>query len=320
MNGKILSLVESLGRTPPTAPAMVRERCLRRRLNTCDCRLCLDACGAGALSLIDRQVFFEAAKCTGCHRCAAACPNETFVAVKDPQEIIRLVAGRTRTGFSCFRQRPRYDYEIPIPCLGMFSAEMLLSLGRSGCGTILFNTDGCATCCNNRAFEHFLATLRQVMAEASELLPGELAVAAGTAEERAAPSRRSFFAGVRAGMKVFLRERCTDPVTESGPGRRLPLRTRLVEDLLHGAEGSEKDRLRSLITPTLTVTDGCTACPRCTGICPTGALRAGGNGPGKRLLFAASRCSSCGLCVAFCKEAALSLTPPLIFQRELPAA
>ncbi len=319
MKEHVLSLIEAIGSSPQTAPAIVRERCLRRRLNTCDCRLCLNACAAGALSLVDRQVVLDEGKCTGCLRCVAVCPNESLVAAGDLEEIMRKAAGRTRLYVSCFRQKPRFADEVPVPCLGLFSEEMLLALGRSGCKMILFNTDGCATCCNKSAAEQFLAALRLVLTAASEFLTGELSLAADTASEEQYPqSRRTFLANVRAGMTFFVRERQKNSAPgQPGQGRRLPFRVRLVDSLLAKAEGKEKSRLHALITPTLKVTDACTTCPRCTGICPTGALRTDGTGPGKRLIFAASRCSTCGLCVAFCKEAALSLTPsPLIAGKE----
>lgn len=55
------------------------------------------------------------------------------------------------------------------------------------------------------------------------------------------------------------------------------------------------------------VTDRCTLCFACTGVCPTQALQAGGGIP--KLQFTEARCVQCGLCANTCPEQAIELTP-----------
>ena len=65
-----------LDRNSTDNPAIIEERCLRRRLNTNECQLCMTACPHGALTLRGRAVHLDPGLCTGCHRCRAVCPQD----------------------------------------------------------------------------------------------------------------------------------------------------------------------------------------------------------------------------------------------------
>jgi ferredoxin len=50
-------------------------------------------------------------------------------------------------------------------------------------------------------------------------------------------------------------------------------------------------------------------------MCPTGAIKLERQcDNGKKLTFAATRCTGCGLCAAFCKMKAITVNAPLILR------
>ena len=96
----------------------------------------------------------------------------------------------------------------------------------------------------------------------------------------------------------------------------MPERVKIIQGVVADAVGEVKEQLVSLCTHRITIDSACTRCPLCTGICPTGALRVKGSGSEKQLLFTATRCSGCGLCVYFCGKSAISLSPSPVSGRE----
>ena len=312
----MLSLLRNLQVEPLPLVQAVPERCLRRRLSTCDCRLCLDVCGAGAISPDRGQLQLDQKRCTGCMACVAVCPNEALATSYDLEGILRAVRGKAekRPVISCIRQKRRSVDEIAVPCLGIFSEEALVALGRSDCRSIEFDLGGCSVCENRQAAMRFLAIFRRVKELAAPVLFAELAISEITPPETAkeGTDRRSFFAELRGKLPTL--SLISPDIPESAPSqqeknrRRLPMRPKLIDRLIADAAAvSDKQQLLTLCTHRVTTGPACTCCPLCTGICPTGALRVSGSGTAKRLLFTGTRCSGCGLCVLFCRKKAIAL-------------
>jgi ferredoxin len=308
------SLLKNIRVETPPVVQLAQERCLRRRLNSCECHECLDVCTSGALVLAGRQLEFDPRKCTGCMCCTAACPNDAMAGDCDVEELLRSVQARTskQVVISCIRNKQLSAEEITVPCLGIFAGESLLALGMSGCSSIVFNLAGCPACENRQAAERFLAVRRRVQAVAAEVLRTDLAVAAGMDPESVgnAADRRSFLSSLRAGLATITQQRDDShaPLQPKATGRRIPVKVRIIDRLLTEAEPEKRAQLQALCSNRLTAGPACTGCPLCTGICPTGALRINGSGAEKQLLFIETRCSGCGLCVSFCRQAALSLS------------
>jgi len=292
----------------------MQERCLRRRLNTCNCQLCLDVCASGALSFVDRQLQLDLKKCTGCMACGAVCPSEALVTQCDLEEVLRTSqesAGK-RLVISCIRKKQLSVEEIAVPCLAIFAEESLLALGMSKCSSIAFNLYGCSECENKEAAARFLQTLRRVQGVAAEFLTAGFSVSEDMELERGEDTadRRSFLAGLRSSLATFARDRLEFRATPQPKtsGRRIPVKVKIIEKAIASADVESQAHLLTLCTHQLSTSPSCTGCPLCTGICPTGALRIHGSGAEKKLLFISTRCSGCGLCVSFCKVAALSLS------------
>jgi YjjW family glycine radical enzyme activase len=77
-------------------------------INYCDaCGVCVDECPAGALTLADGQVLWDASKCAECDTCLDVCPNDSSPKVRrsSPQEtwdaiqpFMPFISGITVTG------------------------------------------------------------------------------------------------------------------------------------------------------------------------------------------------------------------------------
>lgn len=309
----MLSLLKNIRVETATIVHLVAERCLRRRLNSSECRECLNVCTSGALAIASRQLEFDPRKCTGCMCCTAVCPNDALAGECDVEGLLRSVQAQTtkQVVISCIRKKQLSAEEITVPCLGIFAAESLLALGMSGCSSIVFNLAGCQDCENRQAAERFLAERRRLQAIAADVLRTDLAVV-NMEPERAgkAADRRSFLSSLRFGLATITQDRgdsnaLAEPKTA---GRRIPVKVKIIDRVLTAAEPGKKAQLQALCNHRLTAGPDCSGCPLCTGICPTGALRIDGSGAEKHLLFTATRCSGCGLCVTFCRQSALSLS------------
>lgn len=314
----MLSLLKNFQIESPPLVQAAPTRCLRRRLSTCDCRLCLDVCAAGAISLERGQLQLDQQRCTGCMACVAACRNEALVAPFDLEGMLQKVREKAEKQpvVSCIRQKRRSVEELTVPCLGILSEEALLALGRSGCRSIEFNLTACPSCENHQAAARFLSAFQWVTEAAAQVFSAELALSENTPPETAkdGTDRRSFLAEVRAKISIFSPISLDMPdflyaaQPEKTHSRRLPIRVKIIERIVADVDGESKEQILALCTHRVTAGPACNCCPLCTGICPTGALRVAGSDTEKRLVFTSTRCSGCGLCVLFCRKKAISLS------------
>jgi ferredoxin len=303
-----------LDRNSTDNPTIIEERCLRRRLNTNECQLCMTACPHGALTLRGRAVHLDPGLCTGCHRCRAVCPQDACTSDFDLRQTIdNLTAEHGETIVTCSRQPQRDEHEVVLPCLGIISPAALLAIGARSGQTVTFRTDGCGSCINAAAAKAFLAVLK----ETAGMIKQYFATTCRAVDEksfqpdRASVSRRAFLRNLKASLRPSPECTLTDQQPASPSGRRTPEKVAFCQNGLTLLDGSMKQAFQAAWLPRLSITSACTRCPRCAGICPTGALkRAGKGGKAVQLLFSAARCSRCRLCVEFCKESAITLTAP----------
>lgn len=313
--GILSALQEMLIEERPAVEA-ITERCLRGRLNTCDCRLCLDVCPAGALSLIERRIHIDHDKCTACMCCCAVCPNDALDGGYDIAALLAEILSRQQVFIPCIRNRENRRDEVAVPCLGIFSKESLLALGRSGCDRITFNTSECQDCRNHHAAVRLRASLEHLSHIGTTVFSTRLIIdeVQTRAVETETDNRRSYLSNLvekfsQAASVGLTSERPRKP-KERINGRRVPTKVRILESVINDADPEELEGLENLCSHRLAINDGCTLCPRCTAICPTGALKLHRSKPKGQLRFIAVHCSGCGLCVSFCKTRALSLSHP----------
>lgn len=307
-----LALLANIFSEQPPLVALLPKRCLRKRLNTNQCQLCLDACPSGALSLAGREVALNQSTCSGCMSCVASCPQDALVCDYDLDELLCTLQEDRDVLISCVRQTQCQPDEITVACVGIFSRQMLAAIVAGGCGSVTFNMIGCSECCNRDASTAFVADCQMVIETLSHIQPSGLVVAHQNEQlQNNGVGRRLYLANIRkiiadATKKSFTSDRTT-PVQEKGTDRRVPYKTKLISNLIIGLEEESRTRILSLFGKSLSVNGECTCCPLCKGICPTGAIKIERSEQGKKLQFEMLDCSGCGLCVEFCKSGCLLL-------------
>jgi len=318
----VLSLFKDVVSETSETLTFVEARCLRRRLNSCDCTYCLDSCPAEALSLDGRNIQLDSEKCSRCMRCIAVCPNDAFeLPGHNFEKHFLAVQDKDLTVFSCSRQSQIHPGETVVPCMGIFSPEILLLLGMTGPSIAAFNISECSGCENKVVSDAFLYSLVNLQKHGSALLTTKFTIL--TDPDQINPleqeNRRFFLSGLKNNLISAANSqlwKMQEEIVESSPtDRRITWKAQLIEKLLALVDDDKKALLSALCMYRLTAGKECTLCPRCTGICPTGALKVGRLNGEKQLLFKSTICSGCGLCVSFCKEKAITLTSPLIYKK-----
>lgn len=314
----IFSLLTKTAATTPVAEIVV-GRCLRGRLSSFDCTRCLDSCAANALSLQNGKIQIDHTRCTGCGRCTAVCPAEALVfAGFDLCRMLDECDSFADYVVNCPRQKQTFPKELPLPCIGVLSIETLLSIALKGNGPVYFNLLACPDCPQFQGVAAFVETLERVQKATAPHLDTDLrAIRAASQLPAVLPrDRRSFLLGLGSNVASLVQSRyATRPSlskkeSTKANSRRLPEKTALLEKVIMAQDSALVPTLLAQCTPTLSLTDSCTFCPRCTGMCPTGAIKlVRQEDNSKKLSFAGNRCTGCGLCAAFCKVQAITINP-----------
>lgn len=314
----MLSLLGKLIDSGISPVEFIPQRCLRTRLFKSDCRRCLNGCAAGALNLDKAKIHLRSSLCTTCLRCVARCPNEAFGRIFDPETALAETETAETVVFSCSRQARIKAAEVVLPCLAVFSPVVLLYLLCRGPAKIIFNAVGCPNCVNNAGAAAMIADLERIRQFVGPAARTELRVI-GEYQDGELPrpggNRRSFLVDMSNRALAICAAGGSDkkvgaPDT-AGRKRSITSDGRLLLDIVH--REPQAMALLSSVLPQVTVSGDCSPCHRCSGICPTGALRLVSDGQEKKLQFQPLTCSGCGLCASFCKAGALELRPsPLL--------
>ena len=291
---------------------LVPHRCLRKRLNTNNCSRCLDSCSSGALSLRGREIVLDKTCCTGCMTCVAVCPQDALTSKFDADGLLVYLGRKANVWISCGRQRCFHPDEIIIPCMGVLSKPILAAMGLRAGGSVIFNLAGCIDCANRKSSEVFKKDLFEIVDVLSDILRSELIISETNKQaELIEADRRSYLTNLK---NTFSKASQNHPVfevksiePEPMSSRRVPEKTRLVQNIIKGLDVASRKRILSLFGNSLSVNQECTCCPLCKGICPTGAIKIERSEQGKKLTFQMLDCSGCGLCVEFCRKDALIL-------------
>ena len=217
---------------------------------------------------------------------------------------------------SCDRQKQIHPDEYVIPCFGGLSLELLLTLGLKRFAITAFNMMGCVDCENQPAADYFLRQISHLQDHAVDILRTKFVIITDPQHISTIDTehRRSFLAGFKnrlvAAVSTNVPQSFAEFEKNTKQSRRIPKKVNLIRKALALANNEEQKVISHFFVNEVVVDEKCSLCPLCKGICPTGAIRIERSGKGKTLLIDNTFCSGCGLCVIFCKQAALTLNPP----------
>lgn len=301
-------------------PAVSLEpgRCLRSRLGKNPCARCLTRCVHKALTADGGTISFHDDRCTECMICISTCPNDALRCGFDLQGLLRVLH-ENRDGepvvLSCGRSPSYVPGRLAIPCIGLFSEPVLAAMNVVAARAFYLDIHACHDCDNGHALGLLQERMSGILGRNDRKAELRLRCITDATSRPAShrQARRSFLGVIKKNMADLGRpaaplenaateERCSAKEASAGP---LLLRQALA---MLPLDDDPARRLLHSYFHTLTANDDCDLCPRCTGMCPTGALKRLRNDAGKKQLsFSSAKCSGCGLCVAFCNKKALTL-------------
>jgi ferredoxin len=301
--------------TPDHPVALTPARCLRFRLNTSACRLCVDSCPHQAWSLSATGLELNQAKCRGCLLCLGACP--TGACEGAPLGVEKKLTGLSRHPqpvLGC-DSNPAPAHER-LPCLGLLAhPEVLLAVAAALPQGVQLNLSRCRQCRNSAV----LPALEQALTRVGALIPcpGLLAIrpvreAEDLRYQAPGISRRDFFSLVRSGSSSSA-VRALDRLTPAPPdppyrNKKIPRFRALLLRFWPQIPEAIRPRVAATCFPRVETAPTCTGCTGCVGICPTGAL-APSTLAGEPPEVHPGDCTACGLCAAFCRLQAMTVTP-----------
>lgn len=290
-------------------------RCLRKRLNTNQCESCMKVCPSGAISTRGREVIYSEEKCSACMSCVAVCPQDAFNSSIDLTAAFFEATNGSHLFITCLRQNKRNHEDVVVPCVGVFSSQVISFLFFSQYGSILINLSGCSDCCNTTVAASFTQRFHKIhdYFQAHKTTEVQLLLQRDQLQSPVC-DRRTYLSNIKELATEAVLENFTNISSGSSESddqkRRIPNKVNLIKDLIGKTTQESQKKISSLFLPKLTINDDCDCCPLCKGICPTGALRIDRTA-GKILKFNASDCNLCGLCVEFCKKNAITFRQSL---------
>lgn len=294
-----------------------RSRCLRMRYNRNSCSECTDVCRSGAIT-IDEDVNILTDNCTGCMLCVSACPSDCF-------EIKGLdfysLTGRLRKILSsvsspvlgCAASGNNYCH-VKTSCFGFLSEEHLIAFSIFIEGALQIDLTGCEDCGNGFIVDVLKKRIKSVETKTSIMISDRIKLVNEKAVlkyQEIGYDRRGFFKAIKnmtfkhaAGL--FDKDD-SEEYLQSYSSKKLPLKRELLNRIIKFLPEEEYKTLLKKYFYLASITEDCTNCFACIGMCPTGALKIEGNEDRRDLFFSSSLCNGCGLCESFCVEKAVRI-------------
>jgi ferredoxin len=293
-------------------------RCLRSRLGSSPCAQCLVRCTTRALNIDGGIITLREDRCTECMTCISACPNDALTSDFDMSALLRVLYqckdGEPVT-LSCGKSSCHSPSRFTVPCIGFFSEPLLAAMNVVAGREFYLDIHGCADCDNGHILGLLQARMLGVLGKngSAAALKMRYLIDSQTGPASLRQERRSFLGMVKNNLAGLGRAsvpaaRTADKgKTRDKSASSIP---RLLQEALAMLPESDTAAGKLLLSYlyTLVANGNCDLCPRCTGMCPTGALQRLNNDAGeKQLSFTSAKCSGCGLCVTFCNKKALTL-------------
>lgn len=294
------------------------EICAHGSRGQTGCTRCLDVCATEAIRSRGERIEVDPFLCQGCGSCATACPTGaiTYTAPSGEtlvDELRRLLRQYREAG----GRNPvilLHDGEAGAAALAGWAAAMpesILPLEVEDTGGI--GPDAWLAALAFGAGRVLLALPAETPPSERAATVAEIEVVRGILAGLGMDAARVAVLDI-GGDESVLAEAPEPLVTEyatfAGMGGKRERMRRAIEHLYRQAgEGAGVQPLpASALYGTIEVdVDACTLCMACVSVCPTQAVRGGGEVP--RLDFLEDRCVQCGICEHACPEDAIRLVP-----------
>ncbi len=272
-------------------PRYTESRCLLYKNSVGGCDRCHQVCPKGAVRLEGWRVEIDEVLCTGCGLCVGSCPG---IALEYPLGGVQEALIRGRGQVRCSKAEGKGE---EVLCLGRLTPGLLAEAG-SRFGRLVLARGDCAQC--RIGGPEVPERLQAFIEEARRYYPVEVEVREGELPgERV--GRRELFQALLGSAKRTAADLVPDlPLPQEAEGEDRPppeLRLRRLAAA----------RAPLFRWPRVEVEEGCTLCPVCTNVCPTGAIRRVREGEEYLLYLEVDRCTGCGACVESCPSQVMRL-------------
>jgi len=288
--GLLDNLLNAFLKATDPRPRYTEARCLLYKNSVGGCDRCYQVCPRGAVRLEGWRVELDEALCTGCGLCTGVCPG---VALEYPLGGIQEALIRGKGQLRCSKAEGKGE---EVLCLGRLTPGLLAEAG-SRFGKVVLARGACVSCRigGPSVPEH----LERMAEEARRYHPLEVEVVEGPLPGEPV-GRRELFQALLGSAKRTAADLVPElplPAPEEEKGLPPELRLRRLA----------AERAFEVRWPRIRVEEGCTLCPVCTNVCPTGAVRRVREGEEYVLYLQVETCTGCGACVESCPPQVIRL-------------
>ncbi|GAA5336089.1 MULTISPECIES: 4Fe-4S binding protein [Thermus] len=289
--GLLDNLLNAFLKATDPRPRYTEARCLLYKNSVGGCDRCYQACPKGAVRLEGWRVELDEVLCTGCGLCTGVCPG---LALEYPLGAIQEALIRGKGQLRCSKAEGKGE---EVLCLGRLTPGLLAEAG-SRFGRVVLARGDCARCPigGPSVPEH----LRRMAEEAQRYFPVVVEVREGELPGEKVGRRELFQALLGSAKRTaadLVPELPLPQAPEEEKGLPAELRLRLLA----------ASRAEAVAWPSIRVEEGCTLCPVCTNVCPTGAVYRVREGEEYVLRLRVEACTGCGACVESCPPQVIRL-------------
>lgn len=292
-----------------------RSRCLRMRFNRNTCSLCSEQCRSDAINIAE-DVTVNADKCSECMLCYSVCPSGCFeINGLDFYSMINRVrkieASVQSPVVGCGRTKS--PSHLSTICFGCLSEELLIALYAYIHNPVQIDLTGCIGC-NDSMPGIIESRLENIESATGINIYEKIRLVKDSSAldfKDISYDRRSFFRAIKE-MTLMQASSLIGSggdvqLERSYSAKKMPFKREAMNNALKILPYEIRKAVLHNYYFNAVISDACDNCFACTGICPTGALKTGGEDNGRGLLFNSSLCIGCGLCSNICRGEAIMI-------------